>query len=251
MQRYVVSKWSKTNVLAKSPKIRPHIPRTAILRKDTLEEMIRQYGMVYVKPDNGTHGKGVFRVERRPVFYQYQAGSSVKTFSTIGKLYAGLSGVTKNRKYLVQKGIDLLKHNGRRFDIRVMVQHNPSGRWEPTAMIGRVAAPRRIVTNFHNGGTLKSVPTLMSPYMSQEEFKGFAAKLKRIGLNVAGRLEARYPGIKEIGLDIAVDSSLKPWILEVNTSPDPYIFRALKDKRVFKRVIRYANAYSRIPAGKK
>ncbi|MGO4276757.1 YheC/YheD family protein, partial [Paenibacillus sp. TAF58] len=38
---------------------------------------------------------------------------------------------------------------------------------------------------------------------------------------------------------------LKPWVLEVNTAPDPFIFNQLKDKKMFFKVLRYARANGR------
>ena len=54
-----------------------------------------------------------------------------------------------------------------------------------------------------------------------------------------------YPGFKEIGVDIGIDKELKPWVLEVNTAPDPFIFNQLKDKKMFFKVLRYARANGR------
>jgi len=251
MQRFVHSKWKKTKALIGDSRIKRHIPHTVRLQKDTLGAMLSRYGMVYVKPDRGTFGNGVMRVERTGSGFKYQVGTDVRSFGDLNGLYDSLRRATRNRGYLIQKGIHLLKHQGRRFDIRVMVQKNPANRWEATGMVGRVAHPKKVVTNFHNGGTLKPVPTLMSRYMNQADRGRFAAGLKLLGLRVARRLEARYPGIKEIGLDIAVDQERKPWILEVNTCPDPYIFKVLKDKSVSRRILRYARAYGRIKMSKK
>jgi hypothetical protein len=55
-------------------------------------------------------------------------------------------------------------------------------------------------------------------------------------------MQQRFPGVKEIGVDLAIDNQFKPWILEVNTLPDPYIFRRLNNKAVFGKIIRYARA---------
>ncbi|WP_107725747.1 YheC/YheD family protein [Desmospora activa] len=51
-------------------------------------------------------------------------------------------------------------------------------------------------------------------------------------------LDARFPGIRELGVDIAVDQKGKLWILEVNTSPACSTFRLLRDKTMYRRIIK-------------
>ncbi|ANE48622.1 endospore coat-associated protein [Paenibacillus swuensis] len=243
----VHSKWNKTRILLVKKGLKNYVPDTRKLSRATLETMLNLYQMVYVKPDHGTYGKGVMRVEKeltnQGVRYAYQAGETRRGFTTLDSLYASLQSKKTKRIYLIQKGIHLLKYNKRRFDIRIMVQINPQGRWESTAWIGRVAAPRKIVTNYHSGGTPTAVETLLKHYMSPSDIKAFHQKLNRLGVDTARQFARKYPRVKEIGLDIALDRKFHPWILEVNTKPDPYIFRKLKDKSIARKVYRYAKAY--------
>ncbi|RIE04883.1 YheC/YheD family protein [Cohnella faecalis] len=53
-----------------------------------------------------------------------------------------------------------------------------------------------------------------------------------------------------VGADIGLDNHLRPWIIELNTNPDPYIFRHLADKRIARKVLSYARALRRIPPAK-
>ena len=241
----VRSKIAKTEVLMRHAGLRELVPDTRRLSQQSLADMLHRYGMIYVKPDKGTFGKGVIRVERSSSGYLARIDTRSYRYGSIDSLYDGLQRLKRKGPYLAQRGIRLLKHKGRRFDIRVMVQKSPRGDWEATGIIGRLSHPKKIVTNYHSGGTPMAFSTLMSSHLDAGRRQVFAQQLRKLGVDTARQLQRRWPGIKEIGLDIAVDTSLKPWILEVNTAPDPFIFRKLKDKSVFRKVYRYAAAYGR------
>lgn len=245
----VTSKLRKTAALLRDESLRAYVPITARMNRHTLRNMLDTHRMVYVKPNVGTFGNGVIRVEKRNQgkdAYWFQSGAKARSFRSFDAMFAALSQAKARRPYLVQKGIHLLKHNGRRFDLRVMVQHNLQQRWETTGIIGRLAHPKKIVTNYHNGGTPMKAETLLGSHMPAARRTRMMSRLKQLGLSTARQMSRSFPGVKEIGLDVALDHTLHPWILEVNTNPDPYIFRVLKDKSMFRKVIRYAKAYGRI-----
>jgi D-alanine-D-alanine ligase-like ATP-grasp enzyme len=54
-----------------------------------------------------------------------------------------------------------------------------------------------------------------------------------------------YPGMKEIGVDVALDRELRPWILEVNTRPDHCPFAVLQDQTMIRRIVHYGKQYGR------
>lgn len=60
----VSSKWTKTNAILPNPTLAAYVPETRLYTFDHLNEMLAVYGTVYIKPDNGTYGKGVMRAER-------------------------------------------------------------------------------------------------------------------------------------------------------------------------------------------
>lgn len=244
----VKSKLAKTEVLNRNENLRDFIPLTRKLTEANLHDMLARYSMLYAKPDLGTFGQGVIRIESSDNGYRFQLGTSVHRYNTLNGLYQGILQHKKKGVYVVQRGIHLLKHKGRRFDIRVMVQQTPKGEWESTGIIGRLAHPSRIVTNYHSGGTPMSFATLTGRHMSAERRRSYIDRLRRLGISVARQLQTQYPRIKELGLDVAIDTEFKPWLLEVNTRPDPYIFRKLENKSVFRKIYRYAVAYGRYKA---
>lgn len=241
MGRYVVSKWKKTKALEKYDDLKKVIPDTVQMTKSSLHHYLREYNMVYIKPDYGTYGNGVMRVKKTKNGYRYQLGEKVRHFSSYTSMYQSILRQTRGKRYLAQRGIHLLQHDGRSFDLRVMVQLSPAKTWETTGIIGRVAAPRKIVTNYHSGGTIIAAEKLLGPHT--KNIKSQLHFLDKLGVQVGNAMGKNFPGVSALGLDVAMDESMTPWILEVNTSPDPYIFRKLPDKSIFRKIRRYSKLY--------
>lgn len=236
----VQSKWLKTKLLLRNKAISPFIPDTRRFTKRNLEQMIHSYGMIYVKPERGTYGNGVIRAERgERQGYSYQYEETVRHFDTFEAFHKSLAKKTGSRSYLIQKGIHLLKHNKRRFDIRVMVQLSPKGVWEATGVIGRLGHPKKIVTNYHSGGKPMAIETLLSTHLSERQLALLTGELRTLGVRIAAHMQKTYPRIREIGVDVGLDRTMKPLIIEVNMRPDPYIFNQLKDKSMYRRVMKY------------
>ncbi|WP_337104173.1 YheC/YheD family protein [Paenibacillus sp. YIM B09110] len=238
-------KWVKTKVLLRNGELRNHIPATKLFGKQSLYGMLRKFGMVYVKPTGGQMGIGVMRVEAYRGKFTYQHGFRKASFGSYEALYHALVRETRGKTYIVQKGINLLKHKGRPFDIRLMVQKSPFGGWEATGTLGRVAHPRKIVTNGSQGGSIYPTARLLKKYSDAGYRNRLIRHMDYIGLVTAKQMRAAYPGLRVIGLDLALDKHMKPWILEVNTAPDPCPFTLLPDKAMLRRIIRYARAYGR------
>lgn len=201
--------------------------------------------MVYVKPDTGSLGNGVIRIEKKQGQYSFQLGERLRTFSSFHLLFAALQKETKSRSYLIQRGIELLKYRGRRFDLRVMAQLNPSKAWETTGIIGRVAAPRKIITNYYNGGKAMTVTGLLGSLMRKQAVNDKIQSLEKLGVRAGKAIRRKFPGVCEVGVDVGMDRTFTPWILEVNTKPGYLIFRKLKDPSIFRKIKRYAKAYGR------
>ncbi|WP_342563683.1 YheC/YheD family protein [Paenibacillus sp. FSL R7-0345] len=268
----VSSKWAKTKVILQNRQLAIFIPETRKYSLDHLTELLDVYGTVYIKPDRGTYGIGVMRAERRIVhlspggqprdgdfegkndepvtqeqtMYVLRYVKEAEVYNSAAELHAAILPKLKGRPYLVQQGIDLLKHHERPFDLRVLTQKTPSGGWETTGMLGRVAAPQKVVTNYHNGGSILSVEVLFKEQMSQSEMAGMIQQLKSLGVRIGVQLETAYPGLKEIGLDVALDQHHDLWLLEVNTLPAIMVFKTFPDKSIYRKIRRYAIAYGRL-----
>ncbi|WP_019914523.1 YheC/YheD family protein [Paenibacillus sp. HW567] len=274
----VSSKWAKTKVILQNSKLSAFIPETRKYKLEALIELLEIHGTVYIKPDRGTYGSGVMRAEQRmvhlsssdqqpdnetspqglidnheteqKVMYILRYAKDAEIFNTPQELHAAIMPRIKGRPYLIQQGIDLLCHQNLPFDLRVLTQKNLSGGWETTGMLGRVAAPQKVVTNYHNGGSIFSVNDLLKAHMSPPEMTTTLHQLKSLGVKIAAQLETAYPGLKEIGLDVAMDPHHDMWLLEVNTLPAIMVFKTFPNKSIYRKIHRYAAAYGRFKSTK-
>lgn len=280
----VSSKWAKTKVILQNPRLSPYIPETRVYTSSGLSTLLGLYETVYIKPDRGTYGVGVMRAERHVLMPQVSSlepdaaeftsetdeqlqpaiavpeepqtlyilrhGKESHSFMTVEALNNAIAQRIQKRKYLIQQGIQLLCHQRLPFDLRILTQKNLAGVWETTGMVGRVAAPQKIVTNYHNGGKVEWVSKLLKDHMSPIEAAATIKKLKLLGQQIGQQLESAYPSIKEIGLDVAIDEHHDLWLLEVNTLPAIFIFKQYPDKTVYDKIHRYASAYGRLKKNK-
>ncbi|MCM3748113.1 YheC/YheD family protein [Paenibacillus pasadenensis] len=244
-KRGIASKMTKTELLLRSEELTKHIPTTHWLGLKELTTLMDRHRMVYVKPDRGSKGIGVMRVKKTSNGYELRGGTRTFKFSSLAGLFRSLQVRIGDTPYLVQKGIHALKQEGRPYDFRVMIQRNSNRKWECTGTAARVAHPDKIVSNGSQGGTIYSPARLLVPVCGEAEFKQLQEKMNRLALLTAAELSKKYPQLNELGLDLAVDKKLKPWILEVNTRPDPCPFTKLDDPTIIRRIVQYAKGYGR------
>ncbi|MDI4645232.1 YheC/YheD family protein [Cohnella hashimotonis] len=240
---YGNNKLGKYRLLRKDRTAAAHLPPTAVASLKSIQAMLGRYSSVYLKPSHGTGGFGIFKLSRSKGRYLLKHGTHSRAYAKLEHAYGAFAKAKANKTYLVQMGIPLLSYKRRPFDLRVMVQRNPKGAWEATGIVGRVARPNKIVTNYHNGGKPMPVDVLLSQSIPPAGRARYKRRLMGLGLRVSRHLNRRFPQFRAYGIDIGIDRSLKPWIIEVNSRPDKSIFNALSDKRMYRKIM----AYGRMP----
>ncbi|WP_236575573.1 MULTISPECIES: YheC/YheD family protein [Paenibacillus] len=239
-EKYKMGKLGKYKFMKKYKMIRKFLPDTRTATLSNIKIMLGLYKSVYLKPDEGTGGHGIYRIHRDKNNLILRTGSKSRIFSSLNDLYTSIKNVLTRGKYIVQEGIELLKHNHRPFDIRVMVQKNGKGILDVTGIIGRQAKRNKVVTNYHSGGTPLPVDTLLKSHLNDESRKRYIQLLERLGKDASTVLGKSYRSKRAFGVDIAIDNKMNPWVLEINTKPDMSIFNALKNKTMYKRILRYS-----------
>lgn len=242
----IKSKWKKTKWLLEDSRLKPYVPATALFSKSKLQSMLAAYSTVYFKPVSGSGGKQIIRITRKDGGFQTQLDSVKTTYKTQDALYKGLMSYAGKKNFLLQKGINLARTRGKPFDIRVMVQKTNKGSWISSALFTKVGHPGKVATNYNQGGTVGFLhSTLAGAGYRKTAIVNTEAKLKELGVWAGQRFDKHKKGFRELGLDVALDSKGRPWILEVNTRPQFYPLKDMKDKSVYNRILRYSKAYGR------
>ncbi|GAB2697730.1 YheC/YheD family protein [Paenibacillus thermoaerophilus] len=237
----IYSKWKRMIPLMADAASKANVPETHRYGPVILGQLLKRYGMVYVKPDLGAHGRDVFRIERlgrgRTAAYRLRSNGRTRRFGRLSGVTAALAVPARRENYLVQQGIRLLRYRRRPFDFRVMTQRNERGRWEVTGIAGRLARTGRIVTNGSQGAEILYAGTLL-----RSRAKGDAPRqvrrLESLALTASEAFGRAYPASRELGFDIAADNELRLWILEVNTRPEATPFTKLPNRSMYRRILK-------------
>lgn len=189
-----------------------------------LEGMVGRFGAAYVKLDGGSHGSDVLRVHRSSGLFRVLGrarGRPVdELFSEVGDLAAFVKLVGPSGEWVVQQAIDLPKVEDRIFDLRAIVQKDGEGQWTVPLVLVRVAPQGAVAANMSLGAEACRPDTFLSLYGSRfPELADMEAKAVHAAIRTAWALESRFGALGEIGIDLGLDRSGRPWVLEANTKP--------------------------------
>lgn len=243
LNRPVANKWAMYQVLKQNNKIRPHLPVTHIYTssRDVLNALKAEH-LIFLKPINGTGGRGILRIERtangRFSFAGRDASRRIIAPKQIAKtqIVSTLKSWNLSR-YLIQHGIPLKLKSGRVHDYRLLIQKNETGAWEVTGCVGRVGAAHSITSNLHGGGKAVPMDTLLKSWISEDKVESVKQTAYRLGQEVASHLENRYGKLCELALDIAIDKKGQVWLLEVNQKPSREVFARIGEKETYLKAI--------------
>jgi glutathione synthase/RimK-type ligase-like ATP-grasp enzyme len=195
-------------------RFRAHLPVSAPYTRANLQRMMARYRMLYIKPQNSSLGKGIMKLTRLPqrrwhIKSEYRS-AAVPQAAAVRTVQRRVG----RRAYMIQQGIPLARYQGRVYDIRVTVQRGGDGTWRVAGMLGRVANRGQHVTNLAQGGLVRRVDALLAHSFARPQ--RVVAAVRRLALAIAHHLGSRLRNLADIGLDIGVDRSGKPYFIELN-----------------------------------
>lgn len=246
LNRPLRNKWKVYRTLDKFAAFRPHLPATRPYRSaDDAQIMLRRYPLVFLKPVQGTGGRGILRIDRlRDGTLLLQGRDRFRRIVPARRILrerlpAALGAWTsQGGRYIVQQGIHTELPGGRVHDYRMLVQKNGHGQWQVSGCAGRIGPPRSVTSNLHGGGKAAPMNALLRRWIGHD---GKIARVREtaewLGLAVARTLETSCGALCELALDLAVDRSGRVWLLEVNPKPSREVFIRTGDRETYMKAI--------------
>lgn len=250
-----LNKWQVYQVLSQNPSLLPYLPETRLLNATELEAMLDRHRVLFLKPCNGSLGKGIIYVkkdQKQKLQYIVYPGRRMKgTVTTARDLLERTASVRRNRTYLVQEGLNLTKYNGSAFDIRIIYQKNGQGEWQIGKKFARIAPKGSNISNLSSGGNFERMRRLMNRLYRRETRRKKYLLIKEFCKAVVLMLESHCQGVYgELGLDIGMGKNGMPYLIEVNSKPRKTTQSQVSQglvARTFRRPLEFASYLAGFP----
>jgi hypothetical protein len=248
-------KWELHQVLSRDWLLRRYLPKTAPAVDGTeVRAMVARYGGAVLKPRDLSRGRGVLFVEPDGggsylLIRHRTQGRAVTRPLDRAELDAAVSGSLTRQGYLCQRRLRLATASGQPFDIRVVMQRGSRGAWRCGGIECRVAGEGRLVTNISAGGNALWLDDAIKLAFGHEASPAaIERKLVALSRRVCSVLDSTGEDFGELGLDLALDSQARIWLIEANVLPTFYGFRYLS-RQVHRRLLRTPLEYACCQAG--
>jgi len=247
LNRPLRNKWTIHQTFSQKSRFRQHLPETVLYHSAAdLLNMLKHNPVIYIKPANGTGGRGILRIEKlKNSTGMFDIQGRRQDRRIIPPRKVSLSRLTSivrqwclGGRFLVQQGIPLRLPGGRFHDYRMLVQKNGQGKWEMTGMAGRIGAARSVTSNLHGGGHAVRAEVLLKQWLgSDEKADKVMRTAEKLGLEAAAYLENSFSALCELALDLAIDREGKIFVLEVNPKPAREVFARSGDSETYRKAL--------------
>lgn len=249
--RALGGKYQTYLILQEHPEIRTFLPETKRLTNaQDLFSFLRKHINVLIKPNGGSHGRGVVAIEQKnPPSFLLRGRTRLNQpfaiqFKTPHQLSHWVEQTIKHTRYILQPLLSLNTPDGRPFDVRILVQKNGQKKWETTGLAIRTGQPNSITSNLHGGGQALSFQPFLRQHYSPHEAAKISSIINYLSEIVPPFIESHHGPLVELGIDLGIDENRNVWIIEVNSKPGRSVFLKTGELEVRRRAIQFPIQYA-------
>jgi glutathione synthase/RimK-type ligase-like ATP-grasp enzyme len=233
--------------LVQSSYLKPYLlPTEQVKTAEAFVSFVKKHESVMLKPINGWGGKGIIRVTLHKDHFIVQRDGKDNQQLPRAELAKYVRGVLGSGRHLMQKWIDIRNTKGSVFDIRALLQKNGLGDWQTSGMAVREGKRGKITSNIKSGGDAYDVSQYLTNEFGAEMGEKLTETVTEIAEYIPSFLEKSYKSrLSELGIDLAVDRSGKPWLIEVNIKPGKMIMKRVYGQKAWEQSLHIGYQYAR------
>ncbi|AYB38469.1 YheC/YheD family endospore coat-associated protein [Brevibacillus laterosporus] len=246
----LANKWKVHQILSTEPTMEQWLPETYLYTEKRLKQLLERYSHVYIKPSNGTGGRGIVKVERAENHYHLVGRDDQRkkirtTCKTLLDTNKWLTKWRKKDKWIVQQGLQLDLIPKRSVDVRLLIQKEQTGVWDVTGMGVRIGPLHSATSNLHGGGQAKKLAPFLESLFGAEGAHIIIEECHQLARRTALTVERHFGRMLELALDIGIDVNGYIWLIEVNPKPGREIFRELGQIQTYQQSIERPIQYAK------
>lgn len=248
------NKWNATQLFQREEELKRWIPQTVEYSPSHLMRMLKEHPLLYIKPGNGTGGRGILKITKCNNGYRLLGRArNLLTrsafFSSPLSLTAAVNRWVRKESirkgiFMIQQGLDLSLIPNRVADTRLLIQKDEHGEWNITGAGVRVGPKNSPTSNLHNGGKPVDFTVIMNARFGEEKANEIKEECSLLAKAVVNTIEKHFGNMMEFGLDIGVDVDGRVWLIEVNPKPGRDIFKELGHPELYRRSVQRPLQYA-------
>ncbi|KIY21922.1 MULTISPECIES: YheC/YheD family endospore coat-associated protein [Mesobacillus] len=216
------NKWRIYEVLSSS-KLAPYVPETILAASGkTVLAQLNKWNTAILKPVFGSGGAGIFKIKYSDRKFTLSADVngrlSETVFGSTSETENWLNRLFKKNEYMIQPYLALSDSQNRPFDIRILLQKDRSDNWVLRGKGIRRGHQDGILSNLAAGGEIVAFEDFVGS-LDVRTRNFLSLELEEILSILPGILEASFPRLFELGIDIGVSKDYALWVLDTNSKP--------------------------------
>lgn len=216
------NKWTIYEVLSRSA-LAPYIPETILAASGkAVIAQLKKWNVAILKPVFGSGGAGIYKIKNSGRKFTISADAdgrlAEKEFLSSSETEAWLDRLCSNNEYMMQPYLELSDSENCPFDIRVLLQKDWEDKWLLRGKGIRRGHKDGILSNLAAGAGIQTFEEYAGS-LDLRTRKFISFELDEIISMLPGILEASFPRLFELGIDIGVSKDKALWVLDTNSKP--------------------------------